>query len=228
MRAVDVMSINVCTAGPDTPINEIALKLCDRNISALPVVDTENRVVGIVSEGDLMRRIEFGTDRRSWWLDLFSSNETLAMDYVKTHGRTAKDVMTRPAIVVEESTELTDIARLLDARRIKRVPVVKDGKVVGIVSRADIVRGLIVAAKTWGKPRAVDDDRIRTAILDEIRRMPFSASNVNVIVDDGEVHLWGPVECEQERAALRVAAENARGAREVVDHMVNWRPSGYI
>jgi CBS domain-containing protein len=230
MRAADVMSINVCVAKADTPINEIARQLCDRNISALPIVDDENRVLGIVSEGDLMRRVELGTSsRRSWWLDLFSSNAALAQDYVKTHGRTAKDVMTKPALTVEESADLTDVARLLESMRIKRVPVVRDGKLVGVVSRADIVRGLIVAAKSWGRPRAVDDEKIRTAILEEVQRMPFaSAAFINVVVDHGEVHIWGHVETPEQRSAIRVAAENVRGVGQVIDNMVEWRVPAYV
>lgn len=230
MRASDVMSINLCVANPDTPVNEIARQLCDRNISALPIVDDQNRVVGIVSEGDLMRRVELGTSpRRSWWLDLFSSNAELAQDYVKTHGRTAKDVMTRSPVVVEESTDLTEVARLLELKRIKRVPVVREGKLVGVVSRADIVRGLIVASKSWGRPRAVDDEKIRATILAEIQKMPFaSAAFINVVVDHGEVHIWGHVETPQQRDAIRVAAENVRGVGLVVDNMVEWRVPAYI
>ena len=229
MRAADIMSINVCVATPDTPINEVARKLFDRNISAMPVVDKEGRVLGIVSEGDLMQRVELGTIRRSWWLDLFSSNAALAKDYVKTHGRTAKDVMTRPAIVVEESTELPVIANLLESHRIKRVPVVRDGRVVGIVGRADIVRGLILAAKTWGRPRKLSDEAIRASILEEINRQPFAdATSINVLVDDGEVHLWGQVETPEQRAAIRVAAENARGVSQVIDNIVEWRLTAYV
>lgn len=229
MRASDVMSINVCTAKPETPINEVARRLCDRHISAMPVVDDENRVLGIVSEGDLLRRVEFGTDRRSWWLDLFSSNAELAKRYVKSHGRTARDVMTRPAITIEDTTELSEIARLLEGHRIKRLPVVKDGKLVGIVSRADIVRGLIVAAKTWGRSRTIDDEKLRAAIYDELHGLPFiSASFVNVVVSDGEVHIWGTVETAEQKAAIRVACENMRGVREVTDNIVVWHVPHYV
>jgi CBS domain-containing protein len=223
MRASDIMTLNVVSCGPDTPINEIARRLFDRGISAMPVVDAENHVLGVVSEGDLMRRVELGTAGRSWWLDLFASTDALAHDYVKTHGRTARSVMTRPAVVVEENAGIAEIAQLLDRCRIKRVPVVRDGRLVGIVSRADIMRGLIVAAKRWGQPRHVDDATIRTALLDEIKRLPFAgASWVNVVVDHGEVHLWGPVDSADQRAAIRVAAENAKGVSQVVDNLFEW------
>lgn len=148
---------------------------------------------------------------------------------MKTHGRTAKDVMTRSPVVVEESTDLTEVARLLELKRIKRVPVVREGKLVGVVSRADIVRGLIVASKSWGRPRAVDDEKIRATILAEIQKMPFaSAAFINVVVDHGEVHIWGHVETPQQRDAIRVAAENVRGVGLVVDNMVEWRVPAYI
>jgi CBS domain-containing protein len=228
MRASDIMTLNVSACGPDTTINEIARTLFDRGISAMPVVDTDNRVIGVVSEGDLMRRVELGTAGRSWWLGLFASSDSLAHDYVKTHGRRAKDAMTRPAIVVDEETEIAEIARLLDARRIKRVPVVRDGRLVGIVSRADVIRGLIVAAKRWGRKRHVDDAAIRAAIVDEINHLPFGGTAyVSVVVDEGEVHLWGPVDSAEQRAAIRVAAENARGVSEVVDNLFEWRMAPY-
>lgn len=228
MQASDIMSINVCSAGPDTLINEIARKLCDRGISAIPIVDRDNRVLGIVSEGDLLRRIELGTMKKPKWTDIFLGDDNLARDYVKSHGRTAKDVMTHPAIVVQEDTDLAEIASLLESRRIKRVPVVRDGKLIGVVSRSDIVRGLIVAAKSWNRSRRPDERKIRTAILDEINRLPFAhASYINVVVDDGEVHLWGNVESAEQRAAIRVIAENAGGVTQVVDNMADWRLPGY-
>ena len=229
MRAADVMTTNICVVAPEAPIQEIAREMLDRRISGMPVVDGDGNVLGIVSEGDLVRRAELGTDRRSWWLDMVSSDRTLASDYVKTHGRTARDVMSSPAVVVEESTGLAEIAKLLESRRIKRVPVVRDGKLVGVVSRADIVRGLIVASKSWGRPRRVDDEKIRTAILAEIQRMPFaSVAFINVVVDHGEVHVWGHVETPEQRSAIRVAAENVRGVGQVIDNMVEWRVPAYV
>ena len=216
MRAADVMTTNICAATPDAPINEIARRLCEWRISAMPVVDEDDRVLGIVSEGDLLRRVELGTDRRSWWLDLLSTDTSLASEYVKTHGRTAREVMTQPAL-------------LLESKRIKRVPVVRDGKLVGIVSRADIVRGLIAAGEAWGRPRSGDDATVREAVLAELQKLPFAlAAHANVIVDDGVVHLWGHVESPEQRAGIRIAAENVEGVRRVVDHMADWRMPSYI
>ena len=149
MRAMDVMTTNVITVGPDTSVQAVAALLAERGISGVPVVDSANRLVGILSEGDLLHRVETGTEsppdrrsgrRRSWWLDTIGSDEELARDYVKSHGRTAKDVMTRDVISVSDTTELADIATMLETKRIKRVPVLRDGKLVGIVSRANLVR----------------------------------------------------------------------------------------
>lgn len=228
MQAGDIMSVNVCSAGPNTPINEIARKLCDRGVSAMPIVDEDGKVLGVVSEGDLLRRIELGTVRKPRWTDIFSGDASLARDYVKSHGRTAKDVMSRPAIVVKEDTDIAEVASVLESHRIKRVPVVRDGRVVGVVSRSDIVRGLIVAAKSWGRSRRLDEKDTRKSILDEINRLSFTHGTfVNVVVDGGEVHLWGNVESADQRAAIRVIAENTRGVTQVVDNMADWCPHGY-
>jgi CBS domain-containing protein len=229
MRAADVMTTTICAANPDAPIDEIARKLLEWRVSALPVIDEDDHVLGIVSEGDLMRHASLGTDRRSWWLDILLTDTALAKDYVKTHGRIARDVMTSPALVVEENADLTDVARLLESKRIKRVPVVRDGRLVGIVSRADIMRGLIAAGEAWNHPRTADDTSVRETVLGELRKLPFAvAAHVNAIVDDGIVHLWGHVESPEQRAAIRIAAERVDGVRRVVDHMVDWRMPAYI
>lgn len=228
MHAADVMTTNICVAAPDAPIQEIAREMLERRISGVPVVDEEDRVLGIVSEGDLVRRAELGTDRRSWWLDLVSSDRALAGEYVKTHGRTARDVMSHPAIVVDETTDLTEVGKLLESHRIKRVPVVRDGKLVGIVSRADIVRALIVAGPDWARLRSPDGEIVRLGVMAEFRRLPFAvAAHANVIVDDA-VHVWGHVESPEQRRAIILAAESKAGGREVVDHMVDWRMPGYV
>lgn len=228
MRAADVMTTNICVASPEAPIQDIAREMLGRRISGVPVVDDDDHVLGIVSEGDLVRRAELGTDRRSWWLDMISSDRTLAGDYVKTHGRTARDVMSRPAIVVEESTGLAEIAKLLESKRIKRVPVVRDGKLVGIVSRADIVRALIATGPDWARRRSPDGEVVRLGVMAELRGLPFAvAAHANVIVDDA-VHIWGHVESPEQRRAILLAAESKAGDRPVVDHMVDWRMPGYV
>jgi CBS domain-containing protein len=228
MRAADVMTTNVVVASPDAPIRDIARVMWERRISAVPVVDDANHVLGVVSEGDLVRRAELGTDRRSWWLDLLSSDRTLAGDYVKTHGRTARDVMTRPAVTIEEAVDLAEIARLLEAKRIKRVPVVRDRKLVGIVSRADIVRALIAVEPSWGR-RQADDGTVRNEVMAELAKLPFAVgAHANVIVDKEAVHVWGHVDSPEQRRAILLAAENKASSRTVVDHLIELRIPGYV
>jgi|SRR5215469_4615620 len=231
MRAVDVMTTNVITVEPDTPVQEIAKMLSEKSISGVPVVGTDGRLVGIVSEGDLLHRVETGTERRpdrstgrrrSWWLDTVAADEELARDYVKSHGRTANDVMTREVISVEETTELADIANLLETKRVKRVPVVRDGKLVGIVSRANLVRALAAAGPRLTADTAADDRTIRQKLLAELRGQEWVHTwAADILVRDGIVHIWiSDDRPEQEGRALRVAAENIPGVRGVEEHIV--------
>jgi len=228
MRAMDVMTTHVITVGPDTSVQEVAKILSERSISGVPVVDAENRLIGIVSEGDLLHRVETGTERRvqrrrrSWWLDTIGSEEELARDYVKSHGRTAGDVMTREVVSVSDTTELADIANLLEMKRIKRVPVVRDGKLVGIVSRANLVRALAAAGSRLTADTATDDRTIRQKLLAELQGQEWVHTwAADIIVRDGIVHIWvSDDRPEEERRALRVAAENIPGVRGVQEHLV--------
>ena len=228
MRAMDVMTTNVITVGPDISVQEVAKILSERSISGVPVVDAQNRLVGIVSEGDLLHRVETGTERRvqrrrrSWWLDTIGSEGELARDYVKSHGRTARDVMTSQVISVSDTTELADIANLLETKRIKRVPVVRDGKLVGIVSRANLVRALAAAGSRLTADTAIDDRTIREKLLAELQGQEWVHTwAADIIVRDGVVHIWvSDDRPEEERQALRVAAENIAGVRGVEEHIV--------
>jgi CBS-domain-containing membrane protein len=228
MRAMDVMTTDVITVGPDTSVQEVAKVLSERNISGVPVVDAENRLVGIVSEGDLLHRVETGTERRaqrrrrSWWLDAIGSDEELARNYVKSHGRTAKDVMTSDVISVSDTSELADIANLLETKRIKRVPVVRDGKLVGIVSRANLVRALAAAGSRLTADTATDDRTIRQKLLEELQGQEWVRTwAADIIVRDGVVHIWvSDDRPDGERQALRVAAENIPGVHGVEEHIV--------
>ena len=153
MKAKDVMTTEVVYADPETSVRAIAQTLLKRRISAVPVIDDGGRVIGIVSEGDLMRRPESETDRpRSWWLKLLETPEDRASQYLKSHGLTARDVMTREPITVTEDTPLEEIAIVLERRAIKRVPVLRNGKLVGIVTRADLLHGLVARAGQAVKP----------------------------------------------------------------------------
>ena len=220
MRAKDVMTSPVATVTPDSPVQEIAKLLIERRISAVPVVDQGERVVGIVSEGDLMRRVENADERhRSWWLRLLSDTRSEAADYIKTHGRRAADVMTRDVVTVGEDTPLHEIAALLEERRIKRVPVVRDGRVVGIVSRANLLHGLAARPADTPAPSS-DDEAIRSRILKTLREKVGGMTEfVNVVVSNGVVDLWGTTDSPEVAQAIQVAAETTPGVREVRNHI---------
>ncbi len=224
MRAMDVMTTQVITVGPDTSVRELALLLSERGISGVPVIDSDNRIVGIVTEGDLLRRTETGTARpterrRVRWLDSLASDRELARDYVKSHGRKVTDIMTRAVVMVDDTTELAEIANLLETRRIKRVPVLRGGKLVGIVSRANLVRTL---AATASEPASEGDDRsMRAQLLAELAEQEWAnACAAEIVVRDKVVHLWfREDQPEEERQAIRIAAENIPGVREVEQHI---------
>jgi CBS domain-containing protein len=225
MRAGDVMTGDVVTVSPEARVEEIARLMLRHHISAVPVVDAGGRLLGIVSEGDLVRRVETGTlSRRAWWLELLTETAAEAREYVKTHGRRAADVMTGPVVTIGEDTPLEEIARVLERRRIKRVPVVRDGHVIGIVSRADLIRGLAVRP-IEPQPATVADDRvIRERVLAALRAQPWWVGTYrHVVVVDGVVHLWGLARSQAERDAMRVAAETVPAVRGVEDHLMDWR-----
>ena len=233
MRAMDVMTTGVITVDPDTSVQAVAMLLSEREISGVPVVDAADRLVGIVSEGDLLHRVETGTERltgrrRSWWLDTIASDQELARDYVKSHGRTAKDVMTREVISVTDTTDLAEVAMLLETKRIKRVPVLREGKLVGIVSRANLVRALAATKSDLAVDAATDDRAIRSKLLAELMGQEwfktqdwFKIWAADVIVRDRVVHFWlAANQTGEERQALRVAAENIAGVRRVEEHII--------
>ncbi|HEY7578848.1 MAG TPA: CBS domain-containing protein [Acetobacteraceae bacterium] len=218
MHAADVMSPDVICAGPDTPLAEIVRLMLDNDVSGVPIVD-DGRLVGMVSEGDLLRRAELGDENRPLrWLELLTSSDRLAADYARSHGRKAGEIMTRDVVTVDAATPIADIAHLLEARRIKRVPVTRDGRVVGIVSRRNLLQAL---ATSLGAPQPHADDRtIRDAFYAELQRQAWATpSAINVVVTDRVVHLWGVAPDATVRQAIIVVAENIPGVRAVEDHM---------
>jgi len=221
MIAADVMVSNVIAVSPETRVAEVAEILLHNRISAVPVVDAAGQIVGIVSEGDLMHRAEAGTEiHRSWWLRALTSNEAMAADFVRSHTQKVTDVMTRRVVTASPDTPLYEIANLLERNRIKRVPIVKDGKLVGIVSRANLLQAL-ASLKPAASGKAPEDSAIRQRILAEVEKQPWThPSLINVIVQDGDVALWGVVSSKSEKDAIRVMAETAPGARTVSDHIV--------
>jgi len=222
MKAADVMTTHVITVRPETPVAQIAEVLLANRISAVPVVNDKDVLVGIVSEGDLIHRVEAGTERRrSWWLELLTGTETLAHEFVMSHARKAADVMTQPVVSVTPDALLGEVASLLEKHRIKRVPVASNGKLAGIVSRADLVRALMQLAREKAAAMPVDDLTLHSNIIDHLRAQPWiDPSTINVVVNNGAVELWGIVDSETEKNAIRVAVEVMPGVREVSNRLV--------
>ncbi len=221
MRALDVMTPSVFTASPEMTVRDAAKRLVDNHISGMPVVDASGKVVGIVSEGDLLHRVETGTGtrRRSWWLEFLSSNRQLASTYVREHAHRVKDVMSENVISVNEDTPLAEIADLLERCRIKRVPVLKDGELVGIISRANLIRAL-ASVEPGAQPLSSPSDQdIRAAVVRALGEHRWALPAENVIVTGGIVHLWGVIESEEERRAIRITAESVPGVKSVESHL---------
>ena len=219
MKASEVMATHVITVGPELPVEEVANTLVTNGISAVPVVDVKKKIVGIVSEGDLMRRVVLGTAReRSWWFKLFSLADHQWAAFAKSHGRKAKDVMTRKVITVDPDTSLKEIANLFEVHGIKRVPVVKNGQLVGIVSRSNLVQALAIHGLPFFD-RLEADEALREAVMSKIHKLREIGSMVDIIVDHSTVNLWGVVRTQEEKNAFRVAAEETPGVRKVNDHL---------
>jgi CBS-domain-containing membrane protein len=221
MIARDVMTRNVISVPPDGTVADAVQLMLDRGISGLLVVDASGVLVGIVTEGDLLRRDELGTERRrSWWLRLLASPGRQAADFTRTHGRKVDDVMTRDVISVDANAPLEQIVALMEEHRVKRVPVLDGDRVAGVVSRADLLRALAVVAREH-RETAADDRTIRERILDTLTRESWAPkTTLNVTVVNGVVDLWGTISNDQERRAICVIAENTPGVTKVLDHLV--------
>ena len=232
MNAEDIMTRTVISATTETTIGEVARRMLQHRISGLPVLDPSGAIVGIVTEGDLLRRAETGTERRRpRWLELLVGPGRLASDYVAAHARKVGEVMSRDVVSIAPQDGLPDIVRLMERHRVKRLPVVADGRLVGIVSRANLVRALVgLLAKRPSHTIDGDDIAIRDRIIAEIARQPWAPRvGVDVTVKDRVAELRGTVTDERERAALCVVAENTPGVRAVCDHIVWVEPvSGLV
>lgn len=220
MLVKDVMTKSVISVSPDTPVAEIANTMVSARISGVPVVDAGGKVVGIVSEGDLMRRAETETaPRRSWWLSLLSSAEGTAADYIRSHGMKASDLMSRSVVSVRPDDTLEHAANLLEGHHIKRVPVIEKGHLVGIVSRSNLVQALSAIYATQKPAVSSDDNALRAEVEKHIDETGVPAFYLNVVVANGVVDLWGVVASREEREALRVAAESTPGVKAVNLHV---------
>ena len=220
MLARDVMTPDVAIVRPDTPIKEAICKMVEARLSGLPVLDSADKLVGILTEGDLLRRHELGTEaHHPGWLTFLRGPAAAAADYVRARTLQVADVMTPAPVVVDPTTPLDRVVSLMTRQRIKRVPVVDGNKLVGIVSRADLVRALAALVANPAAEKR-DDAAIRADILAELERQHWSSlSNIAVTVEAGHVKLEGLAQTEIIRTAIRVAAENIPGAVAVEDAM---------
>jgi CBS domain-containing protein len=220
MKAKDVMTSPVVSIEPDASIWQAVRIMLQRHISGLPVIDQKGALVGIVTEGDFLRRAETGTQRRRpRWLEYLIGPGRLADEYTRAHGRKVSEIMTADPLTVREDTPLDEIVRLMEKRQIKRVPVVRDQQVVGIVSRANLVHALASVARDI-RPASAGDRAIRDRIVAELASQSWApVALVDVQVRDGVVELWGMITDERERKAIVVAAENAPGVKAVNDHL---------
>ena len=220
MNARDVMAAPVVTAKPDMLVQDVAKVLVERHISAVPVIDSSGKLVGIVSEGDLVRRCELGTElKRASWLIFFMGPNKLAAEYVKAHGRKVADVMTREVITATRETPLHEIATLMEKNSIKRVPIVEQGRLIGLVTRANLVQAVAIAGQSLAIQPS--DSSIRQRLLDHLKKQPWAhTSLLNVTVKDGVVDLWGMAVSDMEKQAFRVAAEGIDGVKAVHDTFV--------
>jgi CBS domain-containing protein len=219
MRAHQIMTRSVVTVTPETTIVDAANLMLQRHVSGLPVVDTNGKLVGIVSEGDFIRRSEIGTGRkRGRWLRFILGPGKSASDFIREHGRNVSEVMTKPPLTISEDTSLAEIVEVMEKNNVKRLPVVRGDKVVGIVSRANLLQAVAGLAREVPDPTA-DDDHIRNRIIDALEKNDWCPFGLNVVVRDGIVHLSGVITEEHARQAAVVAAENVEGVKKVHDHL---------
>lgn len=227
MIAADVMTRNVRTVPAGTTLLSAVRLMLDARVSGLPVVDDENRLLGIVTEGDLLRRFELGTEhQRSGWLKFLRGPGRAADDYVRSHARHVDDIMSLDPVVGAPDSKLNELVQLMEKHRIKRVPIVDGGKLVGIVSRADLLRELSRALLEAQVNPPTSDEAIRELLLAEIGKLGWAPrAGLTVAVENRVVKLSGVLDDDRERWALRVAAGNVPGVTDVVDEMVTIEPS---
>ena len=226
MKVKDVMTSPVLSVESESPISQAIQLMLEKRISGLPVLDGQGRLVGIVTEGDFLRRTETGTQRRrSRGLEFLIGPGRLADEYTRSHGRKVIDVMTPDPVTINEQTSLEQVVQIMEKHRIKRLPVLREQKLVGIVSRANLLHALAGVASDI-KPVTTSDEAIREQLLAELGRQSWApAALINAIVKQGVVELWGTITDERERQAIIVAAENVPGVKGVRDHLVWIEPN---
>jgi CBS domain-containing protein len=226
MKAKDVMTRRIVSIAPDATVLQAARLMLQHHISGLPVVDASGTLVGILSEGDFLRRRETATERRrSRWLEFLMGPGKIAAEYTHSHGEKVSEVMTDEARTVDEDTDLEAVVELMERHRIKRVPVMRAGKMTGILTRSNLMHAMVSMARSETAAPKGDAD-IRERLLSEIQAQDWApAATVNPVVRNGVVELWGAIMDERQRAALQVAAENIPGVKAVKDHLVWIEPT---
>jgi CBS domain-containing protein len=226
MKAADVMTTHVISVGLDESILKCVRLMLEYRISGLPVIDAKGSLVGIVTEGDFLRRAEIGTEsKRPRWLEFITGPGRLADEYVHSHGRKVAEVMTMDPVTITEDTPVEEVVRLMEQRRIKRVPVVRGSTVVGIVSRANLLHALASVGRE-AAPALRDDAAIRARVLGELAKQPWAPRDlIDVTVRGGVVELWGVVDADHQRVAAAVVAENTPGSKKVINHIAWIEPT---
>src|SRR3974390_615676 len=229
MKAEDVMTRDVISIDPNATVLQAARLMLQHHISGLAVIDGSSNRVGVLSEGDFLRRRETKTERRrSRWLEFLMGPGRVADEYTHSHGNKVSEVMTAEVQTVEQDTALEDIVDMMERRRIKRVPVVCGGQVVGIITRSNLMHAMVSLARK-AEPTVTNDASIRERLLAKIKREQWApAAMINVVVHEGVVELWGVIIDERQRQALKVAAENISGVKAVKDHLAWVEPTSGI
>jgi CBS domain-containing protein len=220
MQVKDIMTRNVISVGPDESIMKAARLMLQNRISGLPVVEKDGELIGIVTEGDFLRRGELGTQRRRpKWLEFIVGPGRLAEEYVHASGRKVDEIMTTDPVTASEDDTLEHVVDTMERRHVKRLPVVKNGRVVGIVSRSNLMHALASFARDSDDRAQLNDSQVRDNILVALERQSW-APRVNVVVKNGVAELWGVITDDRERKAVIVAVENVPGVEHVHDHLV--------
>jgi len=229
MKAQDVMTRDVITIDPDSTVLQAARLMLQHHVSGLPVVDGNGNLVGVLSEGDFLRRRETKTERRrSRWLEFLMGPGRIAAEYSHSHGSKVSEVMSTDVQSVEQDTALEDIVELMERKRIKRVPVLCGGQLVGIVTRSNLMHAMVSLAR-MAQPASKDDSAIREKLLAEMQHEKWAPlATVDIVVHEGMVELWGVIVDERQCTALKVAAENIPGVKAVIDHLVWVEPTSGV
>ena len=221
MQVSDIMTHRVISVVPDEAIDAVIELMLKHHISGLPVIDDKGELVGIVTEGDFLRRPETSTERKtgSRWRDAFFSGSKVTDNYIHTHGVKVKDVMTPNPVAVAEDAPLDEVVGLMQTRNVKRLPVLRGGKVIGIISRANLMRAL-VSIHREAHGAAKDEAKIRERILDDIAEQVWAAEVVvDVVLHNGVADLWGTVSKTEQAKALRVLVESTPGVKRVEHYL---------